>query len=407
MTKTKLAYLALVLILLLGSIPFMHKGTGGISELPVYTQAGQFMRQGKEIYRVTDNKPFTYPPFFAVPFVVAPDVPMLPPREAGPIIAWYVVTALALVSVFYLIQSNLTLSPNLSTNLNNTAPQPSWLFYFITLLLIGRYIGSVFGNQSHDLLVLLPIMLGCHQLIRDKNYRAGFWLGIAAAFKATPLLFLVLLVLQRRWSALAVMLTTVISVTLLPDLIFPREDGQLWVWSWLSTFVLNLNPGGPADTGPWQASNILNQSLSGTLHRVFSGERLLWISLLAQALVLALVSLAAIVHRANTSMLVMAQFSAVLCGMVLLSPMSSKAHFCVLLLPAAIATWDAMTNRNVLSMIALGIVFCLGTLTSKDLVGRELGNQLLGYGTATWLTVALLIAMTSFCFRQRTKAESV
>jgi hypothetical protein len=103
--------------------------------------------------------------------VLAPDVPVLLPREAGPIIAWYVVTALAPVIVFYLLQPNL----NLISKFGNAAPHPGWLLYFVTLLLIGRYIGSVFGNQSHDLLVLLPIMLDCHQLIRDKNYSAGFW----------------------------------------------------------------------------------------------------------------------------------------------------------------------------------------------------------------------------------------
>tara|TARA_R110002073_G_scaffold7463_6_gene42503 strand:- start:1837 stop:2901 length:1065 start_codon:yes stop_codon:yes gene_type:complete len=352
------------------------------------------MWQGEEVYRLSDNKPFTYPPFFAMPFVITPEVPMLPPRDAGPIVAWYVVTALALVATFFLIHSNLKLS--------NLAPQPNWLFYLLTLLLIGRYIGSVFGNQSHDLLVLLPIMLGCHQLLRERNPSAGFCLGVAAAFKATPLLFLVLLFLQRRWTAMACMITTIIAVTLLPDLIFPRDDGQLWAWAWLTTFVINLNPGGPADTGPWHASNILNQSLSGSIHRIFSAyDWALWLSLSAQILVLALVSLSVFIREEKAPILLLAQFSAVLCGMVLLSPMSSKAHFCVLLLPAAIISWDAMVNRNRLSIGAIIVVFCLGTLTSKDLVGRELGNQLLGYGTATWLALALLIALTSFCYRQQ------
>ncbi|MFT5011793.1 MAG: hypothetical protein ACI9HY_003890 [Planctomycetaceae bacterium] len=103
--------------------------------------------------------------------MLAPDVHILQPREAGHIIAWYVVTGLALVMVFYLLQSNL----NLISKFGNAAPHSGWLFYFVTLFIIGRYIGSVFSNQSHDLLVLLPIMLGCHQLIRDKHYSAGFW----------------------------------------------------------------------------------------------------------------------------------------------------------------------------------------------------------------------------------------
>ena len=108
---------------------------------------------------------------------------------------------------------------------------------------------------------------------------------------------------------------------------------------------------------------------------------------------LALVSVA-ILKRTDARFVHFAQFGAVVCGMVLLSPMSSKAHFCVLLLPVAVCVHDALIHRGRVSIAALATVFVIGTLTSKDLIGRELGNQLLAMGTVTWLTVTLLCAMT-------------
>ena len=387
MTLKRTGYAVLFIVLLLGILPFLHKGTGGTSELPVYTIAADRMLAGEEIYRLSDLKPFTYPPFFAVPFIPFPDLTIEPPREAPPFVAWYLITLLSVVIAVTLIRQHLPL---------DQLTFPNWLFYLVTLLIAGRYLGSVFGNQSHDLLVLLPIIIAADQLIRGRQKTAGLLLGIAAAFKATPLLFMVLLVAQKRWGALAAMLGTLCAVSLAPDLMFPRQDDQLWVMVWLNTFVLKLSSGGPADTGPWNAASILNQSLAGTLHRILDTEYMRWFILAGQATVLALVG-RCVLHPARDKVLLLAQFSAVLCGMVLLSPMSGKAHFCVLLLPVAVVCWDALSSRRVLSFAGLAFAFSAGTLTSKDLIGRELGDQVLAWGTATWISVALLICLAVIC----------
>jgi hypothetical protein len=312
-----------------------------------------------------------------------------PPRDAAPFVVWYLITLLSLITAVLLIRRHLPLE-QLSF--------PSWPLYLLTLLISGRYLGSVFGNQSHDLLVLLPIIIAADLMLRGRQKSAGILLGLAASFKATPLLFAVLLVAQKRWTALTAMLGTLGFVTLAPDLVFPRQDGQLWVMVWLNTFVLKLSSGGPADTGPWNAASILNQSLAGTLHRLVATDTVRWIILAGQATVLAMVGWCALYPRRG-KVLLLAQFSAVLCGMVLLSPMSSKAHFCVLLLPVAVICWDALANRKVLSFAGLTFAFAAGTLTSKDLIGRELGDQVLAWGTATWISLVLLVCLVLICRR--------
>ena len=48
---------------------------------------------------------------------------------------------------------------------------------------------------------------------------------IAAALKATPLLFAPLFVWQRRWTALATMLAVIVLLSVIPDLLYPAPDG--------------------------------------------------------------------------------------------------------------------------------------------------------------------------------------
>jgi hypothetical protein len=85
---------------------------------------------------------------------------------------------------------------------------------------------------------------------------------------------------------------------------------------------------------------------------------------------------------------------AILCGMVLLSPQSSKTHFCVWLVPAAFLA-DRLL-RGPCDRVLQGLVVAAGvlaTLPAKGLVGNDLGNRLLAYGIVTWATVAMLLAL--------------
>ena len=98
------------------------------------------------------------------------------------------------------------------------------------------------------------------------------------------------------------------------------------------------------------------------------------------------------------------QAGAVLCGMVLLSPMSSKSHFCVLLIPMAFCVHHFLRCRGpVLGALLVG-VFAVGTLTTKGVVGRELGNWLLAYGAVTWGAALSLLATAWVLHRASPKA---
>jgi hypothetical protein len=183
--------------------------------------------------------------------------------------------------------------------------------------------------------------------------------------------------------------------------------------------LTGVRPGHTAsEPGAWHAASILNQSLSGTLHRLLTpspadpssfvvdvavidagpGLRTA-VTLLASLLVLALIAAAAW-PRANPRVAPDAgaerrfgEAGAVLCGMVLLSPMSSKSHFCVLLVPIAFCALRLLSGRGGLGLgVSLLALLLLGPLTVKGIVGRELGMRLLACGTVTWTALIALVA---------------
>lgn len=384
---------------------FLHKGTGGTSELPVYTMAGERIAGGEEIYRRDDAKPFTYPPFFAVVFVPFPGVPLEEPRPWPPILLWYLINVATLVWIVRIVHRRVACQAG--------SPVAFWV---ITALLSARHVSSVFGNQSHDLFVLLPIVLGVDAWCRRRDLAGGAWVGVAAACKATPLLFGLPFLVQ--WGVLAGvgLVLGVGLASVIPDLIFPRDDGQLWIGAWYHTFVSGVQPGGAADSGPWSADAFLNQSLSGTLHRLLvppqdaSVPFVLDVALLdvgpgvkkavtaaaAGVVVLLVATVAWLARRGASESLGLRRFgvaSAVVCGMVLLSPMSSKSHFCVLLLPSAFCALHWLRRRDAGLGGLLLATFLLGTCTTKGLLGRSFGNELLARGAVTWSALLSLVAV--------------
>lgn len=419
--RRALPWLLLAVLVTVAGGVFLRKGTRGASELPVYTLGAVRMWDGEEIYRPTDLKPFTYPPFFALPFVPMlplPAVPIEAPRPWLPILAWYLVnTAVLFWLVSSLHRALVCRAPM------GQAPPLGW-FWLVTMALSFRHVSAAFENQSHDLLVFAAVLAGALRWSRGQGLAAGAWIGAAAACKATPLLFLGPLFLRGRWLALLGLGVAAVALTLLPDVVLPRSDGQLWVVAWVDTFLTGLRPDQTAAAdGAWSAGSELNQSLSGTLHRLTTpternpGRFVRNVALVeaspglragvilgGRLLVLALVAWAALLpwwrcrrggggrpSRRGDALLIA---GATACGMVLLSPMSSKSHFCVLLLPiaACVAALWGRRRRDPVLVVLLALVFVLGTGTAKGFLGKEIGGEVLAYGAVTWTALATLLA---------------
>jgi hypothetical protein len=377
-------------------------------ELPLYVRAGERMLLGETIYR-TDERSFTYPPLFALPFVAFTFLPPLWQR-----VLWYTINFAGLAIILVGLQRRLR--PALPAAGSGWAAS-LLLFWGLIVLLAGRHISAVLENQSHDLLVFLGAFLAVDAMCAARAKTAGMWAGLATALKATPLLFAPVLAWQRRWGACACLALTLTAGTLLPDMLFPARDGVSWTVTWYRTFITTIRPGETAASSrAWYPWNQLNQSLAGTCYRLFTPPTpdpdrydvsLLHLDRLALRAVTLGCQMAALAWLLwltrpkltqnftgdELSFARLGQGAALLTAMALLSPTSIKTHFCVLLVPVAFCLADFLyRRRDPLVGAALAAAFVLGTLTAKGILTKELGDHVMAYGTVTGCAIALYLA---------------
>ncbi len=377
-------------------------------ETPVYRKAALRAMRGEQFYQPEDHPAFTYPPFFVLAYA-----PLAPLPDVAGRVAWYCINFLLLAGIAHLTW-RLTCPVMVDAN--------SKLRRATTCLVVtglsARFVISPIEYQGHDLLVYFLAMLAIYCWAAERDARAGSWAGLAAACKATPLLFLVGFVRQLRTRAVIALVAAACVATLLPDLLFSNPDGQLWAVTWYQKFVSKVSAGAPADAaGVWVSWNMLNQSLSGTMYRlttaVATPSQFCWdvslidlgpaarkgVTLLAQISVVGWLAYVtqprwlSNVALGERMFRVLGQGGCVLCGMLLLSPMSSKQHFCFLLAPISFLVVDYFyRGRSLSSGGALLVILLLGTLTGKDVCGEALHMQLAAYGNLTWCTLTALVA---------------
>ncbi|MCA8973104.1 MAG: DUF2029 domain-containing protein [Planctomycetes bacterium] len=423
MSRSRLWLLPVLLVALVGGAWYFDaQGKKGDRELDVYVTGGRRMAAGEEIYRRgADGKPFTYPPFAAVPFVPFASLP-----ESWHSEAWFVVNFLILLGVIRFLHRYATSADS------GRGPPRLWWFWVVTAAYGGRHVVSVFTNQSNDLLILGLVCLVAASWSRARpaaSMWSGVWAGLGAAMKATPLLFVGLFGLRMRWLALAAMFVAIAAATLLPDALWPRADGDSWWHAWYAVNLQGLEVGGTAEAqGAWHPHSVLNQSLGGATRRLFTpldiahnsfvvgeqGDVLLVelspgmhkaVTLLLQVGVLAVIAFAVLCAKravraagdaaaATQRRVALGEVAAFACGMVLLSPQSSKSHFCVWLFPVAFVMQQLLRgHRDRLALLLFVGSFVLAML-SKGLLGRDAANLLLAYGNVTWATLLLLLATT-------------
>ena len=380
---------------------FYNKGSG---ELPVYTTAIERMVIGEEIYRREDSKAFTYPPFAAIPFI-----PFLALPENFHPALWYVINICVFFYVF--CRLNFLVFRWLPGEHNKRKRQ---LFWILLILLVGRYLSSVFETKANDIIILVLMFESARMSALERYNLMGIWTGLGAAFKATPWLFLPVLIWQKKFLAALTLVSAALVAHLLPDILFPRSLGGSWTLSWYYTFLNSISLDKPVDVaGAWTSWNHLNQSLTATLYRLstpintttgigisvnlwaLEGRQLALLNIAAQLIVILLVILANKRSSKSTGLERFGQVGAVLCGMLLLSPMSSKSHFAILIIPISFCVVELIRDRRRLIIgIHLGIIFLVSTLTTKDIIGKQLGNEILALGSVTWITLITLIATT-------------
>jgi hypothetical protein len=277
------------------------------------------------------------------------------------------------------------------------------------------YLLNCFEHQQVDLLIGALLLGGCLLMSRTRPYAAATCWGVAAAMKCTALLWLPYLLWRGRARAAAWLLCVAFGVNLLPELVNRPASGQLWLVEFASQF---LRPLAASDhyAGTWGSDILYNQSLAGAGHRwlltTFAWTdtscvseprpdpvspltlRIVLYGVQAALLLLTVLAVGRPFRRlereAETGERAVLEFSAVLLLMLLLSPMSSKAHFGVLILPGFYLARAAFCSGNRAVMLCLLPSVVLGLLSNKSPMGDRLYTLTLWCGFTTWQTLLLL-----------------
>jgi hypothetical protein len=374
----------------------------------VYLRAASNFRSGASIYRFGEG--YVYPPFMAmmaVPFT------LLPPLMER--LAWYLVSAASLVMLCWWAWRLTGGGPVQGRD----ATLREHLIWVLGLACGFRYALDCLAHQQTDLLIGALTMAGCMALSRGRFWPAATWFGLAAGAKCTPLLWCGYLVWRGQWKPALWLLGVALGVNLLPNLVCAPPTGNLWLLEWLHSCLLPMTGVGRY-LGNWYSDPLYNQSICGALLRWFT-TRWSWteagiivtdrtnpisplvlkflvlvIDLLLVAGVLAALkrgrraatTIEASTHPPRPS----GDYCLVLLLMVLFSPMSSKPHFCTLLLPGFyLARW-AMAERNGWVGVALAASITAGCLGFRDVWGANTAMVALWWGNVTWSALFLLAA---------------
>jgi hypothetical protein len=268
------------------------------------------------------------------------------------------------------------------------------------------------------LVIAALLFRGCLAIREGRSFLGGVLLGIAAGCKCTPLLFAPYLVWRGRWLACLTMLFTAVGVNLLPDLVDQSPHGHTWLEAWWKTYIAP-QVGGDALPGVWASEVIYNQSLAGALNR---WTQTIWhwepmgivvspttnalspvdLKHLVRTMQLAIAALAFLLflHRPFRPIVEVTREAAdnrhalecsiVLILMLLFSPMSSKPHFCTLLLAGFyLARAVIRAERRAALTCVMGMAILCGLLANKDLVKARIYTLVLWYGLVT-VSAALL-----------------
>ncbi|MFC3897731.1 glycosyltransferase 87 family protein [Lentzea rhizosphaerae] len=313
-------------------------------DLDVYRLGGLAWLEGRPLYvgftgpPLDPQLPFTYPPIAAVLFSALTIVPQSAHTLLMVAFGFIALTAVCVV-VAGKVRPDLRWTAGLLAAIGALALDPVW---------------GTFGYGQVNLFLLALVVTDC-LLVTDRRFR-GVLVGVAAAIKLTPAIFVLYFLVKRDWRAAVTSVATFAGLAVAGFLIAPRDSVQYWFHSLLN----------PDRIGDMSLST--NQSIRGLVRDLGLAqgvETLLWAALAA-----AVVALAVFVARRTRDDLV-ALFVIAAAGL-LASPVSWLHHWvwCV-----PVLVFLALRGNAWPAFAAVFLVFV---------------TRLHEFDTFVWLTVAAL-----------------
>ena len=370
----------------------------------VYLRAAAHLWTGADMYQMRDG--YLYPPFMALtalPFLGLPS-----PLSR---FVWFLINVTCLLA---LLRWGWRLAGG-----GRLEGQPGSGIRERLAALLGclcgiSYIENCLAHQQTDIVIGALLAAGCLLLWRDRPLLAATSLGLAAACKCTALLWAPYLLWRGRYLAATWLVVVAVGVNLVPDRVTAAPAGRSWFGDYAARFLKPLTASDHY-IGTWGSDPVYNQSFTGLAQR-WCTTAWTWTAndctIGPRSPVLRPQTLRVGVYGVELGLLAAVlcvcgrpfrkplndgagSLQAVECGMVLLlmlllSPMSSKAHFGTLVIPGYCLARAALWSRSHLLKGMLTGSVVLGLLCNKDPLGERLYTLSLWYGVVTWQSLLLL-----------------
>jgi alpha-1,2-mannosyltransferase len=345
----------------------LRYGRGWFLDLRVYLAAGHALYAGQPFYSLLytgARLPFSYPPFAL--FVLSP-LSLLPTGVA--IVLWWLASAAALVAT-------VTIALRCATSLQGRRAVAA------ASVIAGLSVGlePVRSSMNYGQVNWFLMLLVLWDLTRSTSRRRGVALGIAAAVKLTPLVFVLVYALDRDWRSLARTAGTFAALTLGSWAILPSASTQYW-------FHLAFDAGRDGNV-----DYVGNQSWDGLLHRApfahLTSSAALW-AVLALATVIAVAALGGRLLAAGRRLQAVLVVS--LCEL-LISPISWTHHWSWLAVAPVVLPdlWRRRPAAAVMVGVLLAVALAAPYWWSAGGAADLTGDSLVLAGAATicvWLAV--------------------
>lgn len=380
-----------------GSDPFVYS-----NDFNVFYHAAWEVLAGRDPYQssLAGWTPYLYPPLLAVSLT---PLAVLPLPVAAYI--WFLINAVSAISAAWM-SAKLAYDSGQPSDASESADRAGTLRWSIvgplvaacSLAIVARFLLDNFSLGQVNPLVAVLAAAHVYLYSRNKKTASALILAIAVSIKLTPLVLLGYHIARRRWKFSAMSLGLVVAVFALSFLPFGAQAPEA-LRIFVSRTVQNQQGYDLAYAG--------NQSLRGAIaRRTPAASRSLDhaasessrrpsdpVTLMISLALLTVGMVAA--RRARSEVVAAAPF---VCCLVLLSPLSWKAHFVVLLLPVASLVAEAArtrTTRREILIVVLAVVFVLFNLTSPAIIGLRaaewtdahslvFSGALLIFGASVW-----------------------
>lgn len=375
-SKYRLSWLKLLLLLavLLSGLYFAQR-SGTVAgeyknDFNVYYFAAQEVSAGRTPYEnsLGEWTPYLYPPLLAqvlVPFTLLP----------LPIAAylWFLINAFSLIAALRMSsqlvfsdQPEASHSPKEAKSISQRFAMratPQLFVAIITLLILLRFVLDNFDYGQVNLLVVGLAVAHIYFWKRGKKFLSALVLAVAVAIKITPILLLVFHLAKLRFKyalGCVAFITVIVMISFMP---FGSQADEAFKVFYSRTI---------ANQQGFDLAYHGNQSLQGAIERISgSNEGNASARLVTRLIGLGLLAFAFLAARLRQNEL--ADILPFYCLSVLLSPLSWKQHFVILLLPLAFLAGQSSRSSGSLarwlSMATLFLLFAFFNLTSPKLIG--------------------------------------